>query len=431
MNPIGDTSKLILGHSKQETKSELEGRFNGKRVRLINYGLDSSVIKTDHVAPCFTKSEKMNPLGAHIVTRYYSDKNSNKKLSSYNLNSPKDIEVLMRHVDRSKPFVLIAVCGGMHRTPTLVYRNNIMVMESLGSTKSKVGRNSVAQIVGAFNQVEGDFHFFTPSDNRQLDSISCGVDAANVANKFLKDPDGFIGHVLGQDMVKIQVHHDMILNEPEKDDDYFRSCHGSTVMQFRSSPPVVEKFTQSISKLMNSPEKFSKTLVSKKRQSYEGEQESVLNYALRNSGIASFMIKDTDEGRRRKQEVMKELSSVFNADLNFNDEWSIKQSHRNKALDFRREKLIRVASQIAKTASSQELIDTIIESSGLALILNAYEENEICDVDVQKKLILFLRQQMTIDRSLNVKEIADKNQVLLRDIEISLNAARVKGKTDK
>lgn len=430
MNPIGDTSKSMLGHPNQEIKSKLEGRFNGNRVQLINYGLDSSLIKTDQVAPCFSKSEKVNPLGAHLITRYYLGKSSNKELSSYSLNSPKDIEVLMRHVDRSKPFALTVLSGGMHQTPVLVYKDNIVIMESLGTSKSKVGKNSVAQIVGAFNHVNGNLNFFVPFENRQLDSISCGVDSAIVANKFLKDPDRFIDHILDQDMVEFQVHHNMIIDDPEKSDDYFRSCDGSAVMQFRSSPPEVEKFTQSISKLMSSPEKFSKTSVSKKRQPYEGEQESVLNYALRNSGIASFMIKGNDESKRKKKEVMEELSSVFNADLNFNDEWCVKQSHRNKALDFRREKLIRITSQMTKIASSQELVDTVLESSGLALVLDHYKEIEICDIDVQNKLILFLQQQITIDRSLS-GDVVDRNQVSLHDIEISLNAARMKGETEE
>ena len=223
----------------------------------------------------------------------------------------------------------------------------------------------------------------------------------------------------------------MIINEPEKNDDYFRSCQDRVVMQFRASPPEVEKFTQAISKLTTSPEKFSKTPISKKRQPYEGEQESVFNYALRNSGIASFLIEDTDEERRKKEEVVKELSSIFNADLNVNDEWSIKQSHRNKALDFRRAKLMRVASEMAKIANSQELLHTVIESSGLVLVLDHYKENEICDVDVQRELILFLQQQMTIDRSLNINEAADKYQVSLHDIEILLNAARMNGETEE
>lgn len=431
IHPVDDANKSITGCPNQEIRSKLKGLINGRSIQLKNYGFDSSLIKTDQLAPCFTKSEKMNPLGAHLITQYYLGKSTNKELSSFNLNHPKDIEVLMRYIDRSKPFVLTIVCGGRHRTPVLVYKDNVVIMESLGTSKSKVGKNSVAQIVGAFHHVKGDFNFFVPSENRQSDSISCDTDAAIVANKFLKDPENFINHISGQDMLELQIHHDMIINEPEKNDDYFRSCQDRVVMQFRASPPEVEKFTQAISKLTTSPEKFSKTPISKKRQPYEGEQESVFNYALRNSGIASFLIEDTDEERRKKEEVVKELSSIFNADLNVNDEWSIKQSHRNKALDFRRAKLMRVASEMAKIANSQELLHTVIESSGLVLVLDHYKENEICDVDVQRELILFLQQQMTIDRSLNINEAADKYQVSLHDIEILLNAARMNGETEE
>ena len=151
---------------------------------------------------------------------------------------------------------------------------------------------------------------------------------------------------------------------------------------------------------------------------------------MRNSGIASFLIEDTDETKRKKEEIIKELSSIFNTDLNLNDEWSIKQSHRNKALDFRRAKLMRAASEMAKTANKQELINTVLESSGLALVLDHYKENEICDINLQRELILFLQQQMTIDRSLNINEAADKHQVSLHDIEVLLNAARVNGETE-
>ena len=431
IHPVDDANKSITGYPNQEIRSKLKCLINGRSVQLKNYGFDSSLIKTDQLAPCFTKSEKMNPLGSHIITRYYLGKSTNKELSSFNLNHPKDIEVLMRYIDRSKPFVLTIVCGGRHRTPVLVYKDNVVIMESLGTSKSKVGKNSVAQIVGAFHHAKGDFNFFVPSENRQSDSISCDTDAAIVANKFLKDPENFINHISGQDMLELQIHHDMIINEPEKNDDYFRSCHDRVVMQFRASPPEVEKFTQAISKLTTSPEKFSKTPISKKRQSYEGEQESVFNYALRNSGIASFLIEDTDEERRKKEEIVKELSSIFNADLNVNDEWSIKQSHRNKALDFRRAKLMRVASEMAKIANSQELINTVLESSGLALVLEHYKENEICDIDVQRELILFLQQQMTIDRTLNINEAADKYQVSLHDIEVLLNAARMNDETEE
>ena len=38
---------------------------------------------------------------------------------------------------------------------------------------------------------------------------------------------------------------------------------------------------------------------------------------------------------------------------------------------------------------------------------------------------------MTIDRSLNINEAADKYQVSLHDIEILLNAARMNGETEE
>ena len=92
-------------------------------------------------------------------------------------------------------------------------------------------------------------------------------------------------------------------------------------------------------------------------------------------------------------------------------------------------------SQTAPTkveiANSQELIDTVIKSSGLALVLDHFKESEIFDINVQRELILFLQQQMTIDKRLNINEAADINQVSLHDIEVLLNAARRNGETEE
>ena len=92
-------------------------------------------------------------------------------------------------------------------------------------------------------------------------------------------------------------------------------------------------------------------------------------------------------------------------------------------------------SQTAPTkveiANSQELIDTVIMSSGLALALDHFKESEIFDINVQRELILFLQQQMTIDKRLNINEAADINQVSLHDIEVLLNAARRNGETEE
>ena len=163
------------------------------------------------------------------------------------VNDPREIPIIMKMMEGGdETYGIITITGGRHHTPIIVKGKEAIILESLGTTKSKVGLMCAAQIAMAINQdPENQYTIYTPANNRQLDEYSCGTDSFLAMKEGLKMGDRLFTHLRGQALTDVEATKAQIFNPKERGDDAFYD-KSTTVKQFPTLPPEIAKYSQSM-----------------------------------------------------------------------------------------------------------------------------------------------------------------------------------------
>ena len=191
---------------------------------------------------------------------------------------------------KTNPYGMIIVASDKHRTAVVVKGNNVVILESLG-TSTHVGKNSISQISLAIKNIPGqEYNIFAPAQVRQADSVSCGTDAFVTLKEALRIEDLFT-FIEGQKTKPLTLSSDNITDPIEQNDPFYRETN-ITIKEFPFLPEEIVKYSQAFSKIsklksssrntrikINSPFKRAATSLTE-----EGEIEStekLLEYAER------------------------------------------------------------------------------------------------------------------------------------------------------
>lgn len=382
-----------------------------------------------------TSLQKTNPLGAHLLQHYYSSNISHSTEESkvnypfFNLNSPKDIPLMLEacKLEGLETFGFIVVCGGRHRTPVMVDNNNVYIFESLGTERSKVGINSVAQISAGFNQYNPDqFNLVTFKKNRQVDSVSCGSDSFITLKQAFRIKDKLEPFIETQAQAELKLTQNNIIDSEEKNDSFFRL--NSTVRQIEDMPPEIAKYSQSNSAIENYPRKYE----------IVKDNESLAQYANRHKKISSLPTTEKIEFSIEKIEKNipsdEEASQEKPKNLSLNKR---KMIVTNYAIGYRREKHERILNDYTKEYDLEKIKNITRISSGIDLILKHVENisNDILPIDQvemtakeksESELVdVYLQEEIVKDREKNKENIAPKGSYSLTELASALKAKRL------
>jgi hypothetical protein len=306
-----------------------------------------------------TKEQKANPLGAHLLNHYYTNQSiktlEQKKFSHpvFTLNSPKDLPLIM-HCARQEglsTYGIVVVSGGRHRTPIMIDNNRAFVFESLGTSKSKVGINSVAQVALALNHSEVPLDsIYTFRDNRQVDSQSCGSDSFIALKEAFRIKDKLNDFVENEAKATLKLNNDSIIDKEEKSDAFFMG--GVEVVQLKNLPPEIAKYSQTQSAI-ESYDYRSTTLADPSFNQENHSPETVSQYAKKYLRVSSIPLSDKKPVQLGNENIeLKSRKLIFS----------------NSALEKRRIKHDALLTRMASTLSESEIKDIIKESSGINLI---------------------------------------------------------------
>lgn len=307
-----------------------------------------------------TASQKANPLGAHLLNHYYSNNNikglEQKKINYpvFALNSAKEIPLIMLCAQKEglQTYGLIVVSGGRHRTPIMINDNKAFVIESLGTSKSKVGINSVAQVALGIqhSQVTLD-GIYTFKDNRQVDSQSCGSDSFIALKQIFRIKDKLNHFVEKEEIAILSLGNASIIDKEEKNDDFFKG--NVNVIQLKNLPPDIAKYTQTQTGVENYD--YRNAILTNPNYNKENQDpENVSQYAKKHLKISSVPLPNKKTYVQLKDEAI-ELNAR-------------KMLFSNAALEKRRIKHNDLLTIMASTISENEIKEIIKESSGINLI---------------------------------------------------------------
>ena len=276
----------------------------------------------------------------------------------YNINDPKDTPLIMSCESQSETYGMIIVAGGRHRTPVIVIGNDVVILESLGTSKSKVGVNSVAQIALAMSRVPGkSYNIYTPAGNRQVDSVSCGTDSFLALKEGLRLGDGLFESITSQPQRDLNMSITNVIDVKEKADSFYDNGNIS-VKQFDSLPPEIAKYSQSMSSIKGLSIKDEEIIVNSTKR--DKEHETVAEYAKRNAAVSVV----DDKGKPSKDVGIEIFGSQEVVRLK-----GTKETITNSAIEKRRAKHKTITKNMTSTLTSTKVDDIIRESSGINLIL--------------------------------------------------------------
>ena len=360
-----------------------------------------------------TVQEKLNPLGAHLIQHYYKSKLDTFPV--FNLNTAKDIPVLLNRISENHTVGLTVVTRGRHRTPIVFKNGKAIILESLGTETSKVGKGAVAMLAIAIEASEKKYQIFTVQKNRQVDALSCGIDANQVLKQAFRNSDDLFSQFDNKDKETKTFEFaqaDLIDPDPRTDSFYQRELPVQ-VIQSSASPSYIAKYTQSMSAICKLPEKHS--AVSYNSAIYK---ETLLEYANRHSITTAFP--KMSGGVKEAKVISVDLGNK-SEEIRLN---KMQMTQMNSSIASKRKKLALVTVAMLHNLSCDQISDIIYESSGLKFLMGNRPLSEVLKHPSGGALIKkFLDEQKTVDRDQN-NDVADLNQVSLRDIQSTFSTSR-------
>ncbi len=309
-----------------------------------------------------TDQQKLNPVGAHLLSHYYTTHDSRKtdgadkkvKYPIYNLNSAKDIPLLMNCAAKEglTTYGIVVVTGGRHRTPLMIDNNEAYIFESLGTSKSKVGINSVAQIGIAIKKANLNINnIYSFKDARQVDSCSCGSDSFIALKQAFNMKDNLGEFVKNETKEMLTLNQQRIIDKNETADPFFSA--DVNIIQLKNLPPDVAKYAQSTTTIQNYD--YKSAPISSSSDVKNKEPETMREYTLRHQKISTIPLEGTHEIAGQALKARKMITV-------------------NAALEQRRNKHARVLTELAKKSSPNQIKEIIKESSGINLISKHLQE---------------------------------------------------------
>ena len=367
---------------------------------------------TDHVpGGCsslkpLTVEEKVNPLGAHLIHHYYKSKLD--KFPVYNVNTAKDISVLLKHLPPDQAIGLNVVTMGRHRTPIVFRKDQAVILESLGTETSKVGKGAVAQLAIAIEASGKKYQIFTVQKNRQVDALSCGIDANQVLKQAFRNTDDLFNQFedKGKEAHTFEFTQNDIFDPSSRSDSFYQRDVPVQVVQSIASPTYITKYSQSMSAICKLPGKHDPLPSS--RESYK---ETLMEYANRHSITTAFP--KVSGGIKEEKIISVDLGNK-SEEVRLN---KMQMTQMNSAIAGKRKKLALITVSMLHNLSCHQLDEIIYESSGLSLIMGKQSlSTALTDPQAGPLIRQFLKEQKTIDRDQN-NGVADLNQISLGDIE--------------
>lgn len=304
-----------------------------------------------------TAEQKLNPLGAHLLNHYYTTQNiktlEQKKINYpiYVLSSAKEIPLLMKCAEKEglMTYGMVVVSGGRHRTPIMIDKSKAYIIESLGTSKSKVGINSAAQVAMGLKQADVPLEaIYTFKDNRQVDSQSCGSDSFIALKQAFRIKDSLDSFVAKEEKITLVLNNESVIDQEEKNDAFFKKP--VELVQLKNLPPEIAKYSQTQSAVENYD---YKTATLGHPNTKDHASETVSEYAKKHSKISTIPLNTEKEVHFRDQ-VLNLKSRKF--------------VYANSALEKRRIKHDELLKNMATSLNEESIAEIIKESSGINLI---------------------------------------------------------------
>jgi hypothetical protein len=238
----------------------------------------------------YSKTDKLRPVGALMLNRYLSIQHKNYQ--GYVVLNPVDLPALTNaKKDSHSPFVFSVLTGKRHWTPVIIDNQSAYILESLGSEKSNVGKNSITQIALALSQSKIT-SFFTTQTARQFGKVGCGTDCFCVLRSFAKHPELLLSDLKKSaqkalTQTAFQADSKLIIDSQEKEMPFFKEKSAISVFVLPALPAKITRLTENIDTAHQqiqkmTGEQLSNTLVS---ASDESKKENISDYLMRTKSI--------------------------------------------------------------------------------------------------------------------------------------------------